>query len=323
MKISDSSLDTAVARYLTVRRALGREYSNEARVLTSLSKFVREQNLDDLHQTAFDAWCESFANLNANTRRGRHGIVRNFCLYRRRTEPDCFVPDINRFPRLVPYRPAVIVGPTDIAKLLAATAQIKHSAKSPLKPEVMRLAVVLLYTTGMRIGELVRLTLADTDAETGVLHVRESKFHKNRVLPLSVDAQRELNDYLKKRLTLPFGNGPDSPLLCHRTDVFRGYRAGGLSTEISKAFRVANIRSSDGRMPHVHDLRHSFAQEALLRWYRQGVDVQSRLPKLAMYMGHVSIATTAYYLKWNPARAEIASQHFESHFGHLIDGGAL
>jgi hypothetical protein len=75
MKISDSSLDTAVARYLTVRRALGREYSNEARVLTSLSKFVREQNFDDLHQTAFDAWCESFANLNANTRRGRHGIV--------------------------------------------------------------------------------------------------------------------------------------------------------------------------------------------------------------------------------------------------------
>jgi hypothetical protein len=65
MKISDSSLDTVVARYLTVRRALGREYSNEARVLSSLSRFVREQNLDDLQQGGFDAWCESFASLNA------------------------------------------------------------------------------------------------------------------------------------------------------------------------------------------------------------------------------------------------------------------
>jgi len=66
MKISDSSLDAAIARYLTVRRALGREYSNEARVLTSLSKFVRERYLDDLLQTDFDAWCDSFANLNAS-----------------------------------------------------------------------------------------------------------------------------------------------------------------------------------------------------------------------------------------------------------------
>jgi len=69
-------------------------------------------------------------------------------------------------------------------------------------------------------------------------------------------------------------------------------------------------------------MRHSFAQEALLRWYRQGSDVQSQLPKLALYMGHVSIASTAHYLKWIPARAEIASQCFEAHFGHLIDGDA-
>jgi integrase/recombinase XerD len=321
MKHSKFPIDSAIARYLTIQRALGRRYVNEERVLTSLSQFLREQRLEDLEQTGFDAWSQSFAKIHANTRRGRLGIVRNFCLYRHRTEPNCFVPDVNRFPRLVPYRNPVILCPTDIVKLLAASAQIKRSAKSPLKPAVMRLAVILLYTTGLRLGELVRLTLADADAVAGVLHVRESKFHKSRFLPLSVDAQRELNNYLQQRLAPAFSNEPASPLLCHCTEEFRGYCVEGLGTALRAIFRVANVQSSDGRLPHVHDFRHSFAQEALLRWYRQGADVQSQLPKLALYMGHVSIASTSYYLKWIPARAEIASQRFETHFGHLIDGG--
>jgi integrase/recombinase XerD len=322
MKNSDLPLKFAIARYLTIRRTLGRQYINEERVLTSLSQFLRERDLEDLEQTGFDTWCRSLARLHANTRRGHLGIVRNFCLYRRRTEPDCFVPDVTRFPRLVPYRTPVILGPADVVNMLAAATRIKRSAKSPLKPAVMRLAVTLLYTTGLRIGELVRLTLADADAVAGVLHIRESKFHKSRFLPLSVDAHRELNDYLEQRLALPFSNQPDAPLLCHRTEEFRGYCPEGLGRGLREIFRIANVRSSDGRSPHVHDIRHSFAQEALLRWYRQGSDVQSQLPKLALYMGHVSIASTAHYLKWIPARAEIASQCFEAHFGHLIDGDA-
>jgi integrase len=87
-------------------------------------------------------------------------------------------------------------------------------------------------------------------------------------------------------------------------------------------FRIANVFGSDGDIPRVHDMRHVFALQALLRWYRDGVDVQSQLPKLALYMGHVSIVSTAYYLKWIPALAEVASQRFEAHFGHVIDGGS-
>ena len=72
----------------------------------------------------------------------------------------------------------------------------------------------------------------------------------------------------------------------------------------------------------VHDLRHSFAVQALIRWYRDGADVQSCLPKLALYMGHVSIESSAYYLHWVPTLQRLASQRFEQHFGHLIPGEA-
>ena len=70
----------------------------------------------------------------------------------------------------------------------------------------------------------------------------------------------------------------------------------------------------------MQDVRHSFAVQALLRWYRNGADVQACLPKLAMYMGHVSIVSTAYYLHWIPELAFMASRQFEHQCGHLIQG---
>ena len=102
----------------------------------------------------------------------------------------------------------------------------------------------------------------------------------------------------------------------------RGYTGTGLGDGIHALFRSAEVRGADGRTPRVHDFRHSFAVGSLLRWYRQGADVQSNLPKLAMYMGHVSIVSTAYYLRCIPELAAAASLRLETHYGHLITGGA-
>ena len=76
-----------------------------------------------------------------------------------------------------------------------------------------------------------------------------------------------------------------------------------------------------GKSPRVHDLRHSFAIQALIRWYKEGADVQTSLPKLALYMGRVSIESSAYYLHWVPTLRSLASQRFEQAFGHLVEGG--
>jgi integrase/recombinase XerD len=84
-------------------------------------------------------------------------------------------------------------------------------------------------------------------------------------------------------------------------------------------FKTTGVQNSEGRRPRIHDLRHSFAVQALVRWYREGADVQSNLPKLAMYMGHVSIVSTAYYLHFVPALAALAGDRFEKSFGDLIE----
>jgi integrase len=86
-------------------------------------------------------------------------------------------------------------------------------------------------------------------------------------------------------------------------------------------FEAAGVRNIEGRCPRVHDVRHAFALEALRRWYIEGADVQVNLPKLALYMGHVSIVSTAYYLRWMPAVIARASERFEHQSGALVDGG--
>ena len=180
------------------------------------------------------------------------------------------------------------------------------------------MAVILLYTTGLRRGELLRLTLADCEPENGVLRVRESKFHKSRILPLSPDAHAELRSYLQKRLAPPFSREPNTPLLINMEGGLRPYTGTGISGGIHALFKAADVEDSEGRRPRIHDLRHSFAVGALARWYRQGADVQVQLPKLAMYMGHVSIESTAHYLRLTDEVAALASNRFEAHLPAAI-----
>jgi integrase len=112
--------------------------------------------------------------------------------------------------------------------MLALVTRLTATPGSPLRPAVLRLAVVLLYTAGLRRGELLRLTLQDIDPRTGVLQIRESKFHKSRLVPLSLDALAELHRYLRQRL--PFDMRPASPLLCNfARGKMRPYTGTGLS----------------------------------------------------------------------------------------------
>lgn len=317
---ASTALDPIIRRYLAHRRALGRQYDMQERTLRSLTAFLAQAGKSDLSSGLFESWCKTFDLLTSNVRRARQVAVRNFCLYRQRTEPRCFVPHINRFARPQPHAAPIILTPAQVGRLLELADTREATPTSPLRPYVLRLALVLLYTAGLRRRELLRLTLADVDAQAGVLRIRESKFHKSRWVPLSCGARRELRRYLVRRLATPLDASPSSPLLCNMQNGQRGYTGSGMRRGIMELMHEAGIRDINGRIPRIRDFRHSFAIESLMRWYRQGADVQSNLPKLALYMGHVSIVSTAYYLRWTPALRELASNRFAKRFGYLVRG---
>jgi len=316
-----SVLGPVIASYLALKRALGRRFAHEGDVLAHLDRFLVVQHAEPsaLTPETFAAWSLTFAHLTPTVRRNRMRIVRNLCLYLRRTDRDCFVPDPSGFPAPhSPQRPHIFTE-EQIVRLLRVATDLGPASGSPLRAEVYRLAIVLLYTVGLRRGELVRLVLSDYDAAERTLLVRASKFHKSRIVALSQDGAREVDRYLRARRRLP--HGADAPLLVSSRGGLRAYAGAGIAMGLRGLFRRANICTANGRLPRVHDMRHSYAVHALLRWYRAGVDVQAKLPVLATAMGHVSIASTAYYLPFLEPVAQAASERFARHCHSAIPAG--
>jgi integrase/recombinase XerD len=312
-----STLASVAMDYLAHMRVLGRGYASEERVLRHIDGFLARLGSDLIAET-FSAWCLAEDYLSSGVRRDRMRIVRNLCLYRRRTTPACFVPDLAQFPaNHQPVQPHIFTE-TEIINLLRATDRLTPTSRSPLYREVYRLAIVLLYTTGLRRRELVRLTIGDYEPYEHTLLVRESKFHKSRLLPLSADGYREVDTYLETRRGLRLPMSPESLLLWNRHRGGNGYTGAGLWQGIARLFRSAGIHTVAGRLPRVHDFRHNFAVHALLRWYRSGEDVQAKLPFLAAYMGHVSVVSTQYYLHFIEDLATCASERFAKRCGKLV-----
>lgn len=306
-----SRLGPQITAYLTLKQALGRRFTTETAVLVHLDRFLVERRRCTFTAEIFAAWSLTFSHLTPTVRRNRMRIVRNFCLYLRRTRPDCFVPDPSAFPAHHLARRPHIFSEEQIAELLRIATSLPSASTSLLRAAVFRIAIVLLYTAGLRRGELARLILSDYDASEQTLLVRRSKFHKSRLVALSSSTAGEMERYLRARHCLP--HSIDAPLLVSNHGGIKAYTAEGLADAIRSLFRTAGIRTPDGRFPRVHDLRHTYAVHTLLRWYRAGVDVQAKLPALATAMGHVSIASTAYYLALLEPVADAASARFARH----------
>jgi integrase len=162
---------------------------------------------------------------------------------------------------------------------------------------------LLLYGTGLRIGEAVGLNLADVDLDSGILCIRESKFYRTRLISVLAKYAVERNKYP------PFD--PDAAFLLTK----RGQRLSRAGAEYAfKQLRErAQVRRDDGAryQPRLHDLRHTYTVTRLVSWYREGADVQRLLPQLATYLGHVHIGATQHYLTMTPELLRQASLRFE------------
>jgi integrase/recombinase XerD len=314
-----SPLAPLMTRYLDLMTTLGRGYATERRVFSLLDAFLVAVHASELTPEVFERWCQTQAHLKSGIQRTQMRMVRNLCLYRRRTEPACFVPDRASFPPNHQHTPPYILPEDEIARLLVRARHGATTAAASFRAQALHVGVVLLYTAGLRRGELLRLTLSDYDPQVHTLLVRASKFHKSRLLPLSPDAVQVLDAYLAGRRALrPDTTTSVAPLIWKGGTAVHGYSGVRWSQLFHALARQAGVLKADGQPPRVHDLRHSFAVHALLRWYRAGVDVQAKLPFLSTYMGHVSIVSTQYYLRFVTPVAQAASTRFAQHYGALV-----
>jgi integrase len=167
----------------------------------------------------------------------------------------------------------------------------------------------LLSVTGLRISEALGIALEDVNLAEGILTIRSSKFGKSRLVPLHTSTIAALVSYEKRR----------DKILAGRRAPYWFVNAQGARVSydvVRDAFRrltkqIGLCNRSDGRRPHLHDLRHRFAMVTVLQWYRNGEDVERRLPVLSAYLGHVEVCNTYWYLSASPDLFEAARGRLE------------
>lgn len=294
-------------RYLAERRALGFALTIAGRQLLAFARFP------DAHTTAprltvalVVAWAQSVPPVSAVTWARRVEIVRPFTRFLRQRDPTTEVPPpgiLGRaHRRLAPH----VCTPQEIGALLAQSRQLAPGDGS--HAETVTTVFALLACTGLRVSEALHLRRDDVDLTAGVLHIRETKFRKTRLVPLHPSAVAALQHYAARRADTPT---PGAAFFVG--DDGRPFRY----WQLRHAFRRIRLRLGwpppRAHGPRIHSLRHAFACQRLLEWHRAGVDVETRLIDLATYLGHAKVSDTYWYLSGVPDLLALVGARFE-HF---------
>jgi integrase len=287
-----SRLGERLSAYVALQRALGFQFEQQAVILHQFDRYLsgREGSPRLTQETVLGfATDDPASSMNRSARRYR--VVRRFCEYLAAFDPDAPVLDMKAVPgssaRSVPY----IISDEELARLLH---QARHISRPyPQRGVTLHAMIGLAASTGLRISEIVRLDRSDVDLETGVLHVRRTKFRKDRYVPTHLTTLEVLRGYAATR-DAAYPDCRDSAFFV--TTWRKRFDRNTLQQQACQAARRAELRGPTGKGLSMHHLRHRFAVKRLVAWYRAGIDVQAMLPVLATYMGHVHYTDTAYYL---------------------------
>jgi integrase len=288
-----SALSEHLDDYLRLRRGLGHELADAHRLLPRFVAYLDERGSEFVTIAAALAWSLEGASTGSVVPGHKWTHVRGFARYLSGIDPRTEIPPAGmvRTPRV--WRSPFIYSDRDVLALMQAAKSIPQ----PLRAATYETLIGLLATAGLRIGEALRLDRDDIDWTTGVLHIRRSKFLKSRLVPLTASTVEALERYAHTRRRLC----PEP-----RTDAFfvslRGTR---VIYEVvwpthRKLCEQAGVGADAPLPPRVHDHRHSFAVKTLMRWYQDGVEVQSRLPWLSTYLGHREPRHTYHYVSAAP-----------------------
>ena len=308
--ITTQQLAREIEDFLAFKHALGLAYQRGAYTLRHFEHFVRQQRPGRSTialETMIGQWLARTPGRKPLTVALELSPLRQFCLYRRRLHPNSFVPDRDWAPRqeastFLPY----VFSPAEVRQILTAASAYRGTKISAC---LLRTLILMLYCTGLRLGEAVRIRLGDVDLNGQTFLIRYSK-GKTRIVPFGDDLARELKVYLSERNSLVDTTDDLAFLINCNAQPLSVIAA---SAAIRRLLRQLKLKPPQGRTgPRPYDFRRAFAVHRLTEWYQQGVDIQARLPWLSAYMGHDNILGTEVYLTATPTLMKLASERFEA-----------
>jgi len=310
-----SCLADEIQNFIDLRRLSGTDYQSQAQLLGYFDRFLFEQQISGppLTREITDDYLQSLSHLAPRSRSNRFCVVRQLCQYLARNDPCGYVPESLKVIPSQGAHPPYIYTHAEIRTLLAAASELPPP--NSLRPHTYRTLLGLLYSTGIRIGEALALNREDFQEAEQRLYIAQGKFRKARWVPLSASTSQALQHYLHKRSRMG-PCSPDSTLLLNQRS--RRLTPCTVNQTFHYLLKQCGICHSKLTGPRIHDLRHTFAVERLLAWYRDGQDINARLPWLATYMGHVDVHSTHVYLQATPELIAQVNRRFYHHYLHQV-----
>lgn len=297
-----TGLSQALDDYLRLRRSLGHQLAEARYLLPDFVEFMGERGETSVTVTAVLDWVKAREPEKVTTLSPRRvTAVRGFARYLSGIDPATEVPPLG----LVPYRRSrgqiFLYSDADITAIMTAARQ---TIAEPLRAATYHTLIGLLAASGLRIGEAIKLDRSDIDWAQGVLHIRETKFGKSRLVPLHASAMTALRAYDTLRDELM--PAPKDPAFFVSLTARRLIYAVVWPT-FRTLVNAAGVGADAPHPPRLHEIRHTFAVRTLLRWYRIEDNVQARIPSLSTYMGHREPACTYWYLSAAPELLALAA----------------
>lgn len=300
-----TGLRSALERYLNMRQGLGYKYRDQARQLRDFISFMEARKATTITTKLALAWATLPPRSDVSSAM-RLTVVRGFARHIASIDPKTEIPPNGIFPQRRRPKP-YIYSEVEIDALLAAALALPPL--DGLNRWTYHHLFGLIATTGMRLSEVTGLQRDDVDLKEGVLTVRQSKFGKSRLIPLHPTTSAALRNYAERR-----DRHLGSRCCAHFFVAARGGRL--VKQYVHRVFwrlsrEIGLRRPGDSSGPRVHDLRHSFSVRTLLTWYREGSNVEKRLPVLSTYLGHTCVRDTYWYLSACPDLMQEAVRRLE------------
>ena len=310
------ALSEVCAGFISEKRAVGYNYSTEAKHLSEFSRFTKKFDLPEntLTKEVVDAWISRRPNDSDRNYYSRYALIKLFAEHMIRTGYEAYCPDRSDLAKIhwgyIPY----IFTHNEIHSFfeVADTMKKKTNTMSPRRHLIMPILFRLLYCCGLRLSEVVTLTRHDVDFDNGILTIRESKFGKMRYVPMSVE------------ITTVCAHYAENHLYKHELFFFPSPRGGRYDTRtVYNVFRdllwEAGIsHAGRGKGPRAHDFRHTFAVHCLEKWSRKNVPLSAALPRLSAYLGHNNLAATERYLRMTAEVYPEVSELLSEKYGYII-----
>ena len=305
-----SAIRDSLDGYLSMRRGLGFKLVSDGTALLSFVGFLEQVGAEYISTERALAWALLPTSIQPARWARRLGFVRGFARYCAAIDPRTEVPPVELLPYSYQRSAPFFFSDENIRALLRGA--LAMPAQDGLANYTYHCLLGLISVSGMRISEALNLTIDDVDLDNAILTIRSSKFGKSRFVPLHHSTVKVLADYGERRARFLRGQQIPHWFVNRRSEQVRCDTVDGWFRRLTD--KLGLVGQNGQRQPRVHDLRHRFAMTTLLQWYRDGQDIERRLPVLSAYLGHVEIGSTYWYLSAWPQLLAAAKDRLERHW---------